>query len=99
MLKVLYSCDTCWRSKQYHPYEKDLLDDELLNDLGLEVFTYKHYCSGDKLLVDHYEPIEKDKITEEFKKHLEELTRSAVKEYEHYKNFKGYNEKLIWEKV
>ena len=48
------------RSVQHYPYTDDLLDTSLLDELNIEVLTYKHYYSGDKKIRDIYLPIKKD---------------------------------------
>ena len=76
---ILFYCNGA-RSVQWHPYTDDLLDKELLDDLGVEVLTYKHYYLGDKQLCDVYCPVMKDDVTEELKNELKERTKNAIRQ-------------------
>lgn len=68
------------RSEQWHPYKRDLLDPDLLDDIGMEVFTYKHFYSGTNEILDCYLAVKKDEATEELINALNERSVSAVNE-------------------
>ena len=42
------------RSVQNHPYTEDLFDDQLIDDVGMAVLTYKHFYSSQDCLADVY---------------------------------------------
>lgn len=66
------------RSEQWRPYKEDLLDPDLLDDIGMEVLTYKHFYSGSNELLDIYFPVKKDEVTEELINALNERSVSEV---------------------
>ena len=68
------------RSVQRHPYTDDLFDDELLDDIGMTVLTYKYFYSGDDRLVDTYYPVKKEDVTEELLSQLEETSKQQMEE-------------------
>ena len=68
------------RSVQHHPYSADLLDDELLDDLGIEVLKYKHFYSSDDFLADCFYPVKKDAVSDELLKQLKEKSEKEVQE-------------------
>lgn len=68
------------RCVQHHPYTDDLFDDELLDDIGMTVLTYKHFYSGNNLLADVYYPVKKEKVTDELLAQIEEINQKETAE-------------------
>lgn len=48
------------RSLQWHPYTRDLFDDDLLEDAGIRVLTYKHFYGSDGEVKDVYCAVSED---------------------------------------
>ena len=95
-------CDAGARSIQWHPYTEDILDSSILDDVGIEVLTYKHYYWGDKKLYDVYWATLKDNVTEELKEELEQRSKKAIRECEEHKSMireRNSSSGLVWNKV
>lgn len=73
-------CSAGDRSEQWHPYTEDLLDPDLLDDIGAKVLTYKHFYSGSNEICDVYCAVKTDEVTEELINALNERSVSAVNE-------------------
>ena len=90
------------RSVQWHPYTEDIMDLSLLDDLGIEVLTYKHYYWSDKKLCDVYLATKKENVTEELKDKLEQRSKDAIRSCENHKNMireQNHSLGLVWNKV
>lgn len=96
------SCDVCIRCKRHHPYEYDLLDKDLLNDLGIQVLTYKQFFVGDNEIDDMYYPISLSKLNEEdlqaIHKKLDQWSNEAIAAYEKHNN-NDKRETATWTKI
>lgn len=101
------SCDGCVRSKQNHPYERDLLDKDLLNDLGIQVLTYKYFYIGDNKIRDLYYPfifsdddytLDEDDL-QAIHRELDSRTNEAIEAYKEYNNDKSKKETATWTKI
>ena len=94
------SCDGRIRSKQNKPYTADLKDLELLTDLGIKVYTYKHFAAGDKVLYDHYFPIKEENIDQDFLDTIEARSKYAIESYKNYKSSLDEKKLFIrWDKL
>lgn len=95
--KILFhfirNCDYGDRSKQHFPYERDLLDRTLLEDLGITVLTYKYFYSGSRSLCDLYYPVETENISDELKAKLLKQTEFAIRESENAENAEKFERK------
>lgn len=81
------------RSVENHPYYADLKDNELLDDLDIEVLTYKIFYSISGLRTRFY-PCKRNEITEELRESLKEKTKKAEEEKISWDNhIKSINEK------
>lgn len=96
------TCDICSRCTSHHPYELDLLDRDLLNDLGIQVLTYKQFFIGDNEIDDMYYPIKLSKLNDTdlqaIHKKLDYRTKEAIAAYERYNN-NDKRETATWTKI
>ncbi len=72
------------RSLQWHPYTRDLFDDNLLEDAGIIVLNYKHFYSGDGEIDDVYYAVSKDFYENNsvgLLMKLERISETAMREY------------------
>jgi hypothetical protein len=102
IISLIEFCERGVRSVQWHPYTEDLMDLSLLDDLGIEVLTYKHYYWGDKELCDVYLATKRENVTEELKEKLEQRSKEAIRECENHKNMIREQNSLpglVWSKV
>lgn len=102
IISLIEFCEAGTRSIQWHPYTEDLTDLSLLDDLGIEVLTYKHYYWSDKKLCDVYLATLKENVTEELKEKLEQRSKEAIREYEDHKSMiqeQNSSPGLVWSKV
>lgn len=102
IISLIEFCEAGTRSIQWHPYTEDLMDLSLLDDLGIEVLTYKHYYWGDKELCDVYLATKRENVTEELKEKLEQRSKEAIRECEDHKNMireQNSSPGLVWSKV
>lgn len=93
------SCSYCTRSEQSRPYTKDLKDPDLLSDLGIRIFTYKHWACGDKVLYDHYIAIREKDIDQEFLHKIKSWSEAAIAEYKYSIGFDKQEAKIKWEEM
>lgn len=66
------------RSVQHRPYTDDLLDESLLNDLGLTVLTFKHYYSANDELCDLYYLARSEDVNDNLIKKLNDISNEAI---------------------
>ena len=102
IISLIEFCEAGTRSIQWHPYTEDLMDLSLLDDLGIEVLTYKHYYWGDKKLCDVYLATKKENVTEELKEKLEQRSKDAIRSCENHKSMIREQNSLpglVWSKV
>ena len=102
IISLVEFCEAGTRSIQWHPYTEDLMDLSLLDDLGIEVLTYKHYYWSDKKLCDVYLATKRENVTEELKEKLDQRSKEAIHEYEDHKNMireQNSSPGLVWSKV
>ena len=102
IISLVEFCEAGTRSIQWHPYTEDLMDLSLLDDLGIEVLTYKHYYWSDKKLCDVYLATKRENITEELKEKLDQRSKEAIRECEDHKNMireQNSSPGLVWSKV
>ena len=95
-------CECGVRSAQRRPYTEDLMDLSLLDDLGIEVLTYKHYFWRDKELCDLYLATKRENVTEELKEKLDQRSTDAIYSCENHKSItREYNSSsgLVWNTV
>lgn len=102
IISLIEFCEAGTRSIQWHPYTEDLMDLSLLDDLGIEVLTYKHYYWSDKKLCDVYLATKRENVTEELKEKLEQRSKEAIRECEDHKSMireQNSSPGLVWNKV
>ena len=102
IISLIEFCEAGTRSIQWHPYTEDLMDLSLLDDLGIEVLTYKHYYWSDKKLCDVYLATKRENVTEELKEKLEQRSKEAIRECEDHKSMireQNSSPELVWNKV
>ena len=102
IIRLIEFCEHGARSIQWHPYTEDLIDLSLLDDLEIEVLTYKHYYWGDKKLCDVYLATKKENVTEELKERLAQRSKDAIRSCEDHKNMireQNSSPGLVWNKV
>jgi len=102
IISLIEFCEAGTRSIQWHPYTEDLMDLSLLDDLGIEVLTYKHYYWGDKKLCDVYLATKRENVTEELKEKLNQRSKDAIRECEDHKSMireQNSSPGLVWSKV
>lgn len=89
------------RSVQRHPYTDDLFDDDILDDLGMCVLTYKYYYAGSRFLADMYYPCHIYTPYNEVHELLDQRTEEAIKQYEeHEKRIKADNKiNFNWKEI
>ena len=89
------------RTEESHSYKKDLLDNELLDDLGIVVLTYKHFYSGTNSILTCYKPVYKTEVTDELKNELKKYSEEQIEEAARIR--KGWAEmkkpNVIWESI
>ena len=102
IISLIEFCEAGTRSIQRHPYTEDLMDLSLLDNLGIEVLTYKHYYWGDKKLCDVYLAAKRENVTEELKEKLEQRSKEAIRACEDHKRMIREQNSLpglVWNKV
>lgn len=102
IISLIEFCERGVRSVQRRPYTEDLMDLSLLDDLEIEVLTYKNYFWGDKKLCDVYLATKKENVTEEVKEKLAKQSEDAIRECENHKNMiqkQNSSSGLVWNKV
>lgn len=102
IIRLVEFCDAGTRSIQWHPYTEDILDLSLLDDLVIEILTYKHYYWGDKKLCDVYLATKKENVTEELKEKLAKRSEDAIQSCENHKSMireRNSSPGLVWNKV
>lgn len=90
------------RSVDSHPYTEDLLDDDLLDDVGMVVLTRKHFFSSSNHLAEVYYPVKKEKVNDELIEYLNEYSKKqeaeAVQLRHHWAEMRA-NEQISWIEV
>lgn len=90
------------RSVQWHDYRDDLLDEEILDDLGMTVLTYKYYYSGNDKLADKFYPVLKENVTDELLEELKNQTEKAIAEAKNLREYRAEQKNLYsmkWQPV
>lgn len=97
--RFVTSHDNGDRSVQHRPFYDDLKDKELLDDLGMEVLTYKHYYSGNDFLADCFMPMKKIDVTEELIQKLKEKSEKEEQDAMALRESRLSRPKAVWESL
>jgi len=78
---------------EYEPIYEDLLDDELLDELGFGILEYKIYYSGSNHLATEYELVKKEYL-EQRKVELEEYSKKEIETANYWREKRAEKRKM-----